>query len=650
MSTIRGGVEQSRERLVALVLLLQRAWQYGALTQEEILRELMVDEYPVSAKGPRKIRAYEGQESTVRQKFERDKARIRELGFDIDTVSNDDGSVGYRIDPSSGYAPTIYFSPDEERVVRLALRFCGFGKSGAFSVFNDVPASDGGLAASNYYTPVLRALNLRRALAFDYLSGADKPRVVEPLVINVFNGTSYLVARVKDTREIKGYRFSRMTSMPVVLPDVCEIEGMDLAIARAWRPEFAKSPRPFDIVVSTNESYADLLERQYPGAVTAKKSNGKVEVGLEFESPRAALRFVLESADRVRLQAPKSLKTELEAWLRNVNRGSVPDVSALSFDASSANDVLGQTLQLLHAVYASEDGLRISELARRFSLSPDHVRLIMDRLVSLEPMAESSDGTSRFPAHVLKECEDWDDEANDDSLYRADFSDLPDGAEDPSAFMWRDLFELNIALREASRVYTDPAIFSAIEKIERATSAPVQIEMSNEALIAQVERAIESHSQIKIEYTSATSDETHARAIEPREMKVLNGHTYVRAYCTTREAWRTFRLDRMSAVLATSPASENRPADATVNWLTQVGEEGDEVIVVLESPLRWLFEPLPGAQWRTLSDGHHAVKFRVSEERFLDSLMLQAGPGAVVVTEKYALAGHELARKIAAQL
>ena len=37
--------------------------------------------------------------------------------------------------------------------------------------------------------------------------------------------------------------------------------------------------------------------------------------------------------------------------------------------------------------------------------------------------------------------------------------------------MWRDLFELNIALREASRVYDDPAIFSAIEKIEEVTSS-----------------------------------------------------------------------------------------------------------------------------------------------------------------------------------
>jgi len=108
--------------------------------------------------------------------------------------------------------------------------------------------------------------------------------------------------------------------------------------------------------------------------------------------------------------------------------------------------------------------------------------------------------------------------------------------------MWRDLFELNIALREASRIYTDPAIFSAIEKIERTTSVTVQVELTtSEALIDQVERAIETHSQIKIDYASAESDESHTRAIEPREMKVLNGHTYVRAYSTSREGWRTFR-------------------------------------------------------------------------------------------------------------
>lgn len=637
--------------MIALVLLLQRAWQYGALSQDEIVRELTIDEFPMSAKGPWKIPAYDGNEGAVRQKFERDKARIRELGFEIETVSQDDGSVGYRIDPSSGYAPLIYFTPDEERVVRLALRFCGFGASGAFSVFNEVPAGDGGLESSMYYTPVMRSLKQHRVLTFDYQSAANKPRMVEPLLIDVFNGVSYLIARVKGTDEIKGYRFSRMTSMPVVLPDTFEASNEAVDIARAWRPEFSRSPTPIDVVVTTNENYADLLVRQYPGALAANKKDGKVEVGFNFDSPRSALRFAVECADRIRLQSPKSLKVDLADWLKDVNRGKAPSPEEMTFVGPATNDVLGQTLQLLHAVYVSEDGLRISELATRFSLDPAHVRFIMDRLVALEPMAGSTDGTGAFPAHVLKECDDWDNEVNDDSTYRADFSDLPEGAEEPSPFMWRDLFELNIALREASRVYNDPAILSAIEKIEAATSTYVQVEMTtNETLLANVSEAVEERQQIKILYTSSTGDEARTRSIEPREIKVLNGHTYVRAYCTTRRSWRTFRVDRINAVVAKSPATEKRALDEVENWLTQVGDEGDEVIVVIGSWLRWLFEPLPNAQWLALDDGRHAVKFRVSNELFLDQLMLRAGEGAVVVTPRFAKAGHELARRIAAQL
>jgi predicted DNA-binding transcriptional regulator YafY len=415
-------------------------------------------------------------------------------------------------------------------------------------------------------------------------------------------------------------------------------------VARAWRPEFSKSPAPLDLVVATNENYADLLVRQYPDALAANKKDGRVEVGLSFDSPRAALRFILDAADRVRLESPKSLKNELAAWLKNVNRTKGAHFGEMKFDGPATNDVLGQTLQLLHAVYVADDGLRISELATRFSLAPSHVRLIMDRLVSLEPMVGSTDGSGAFPAHVIKDCDDWDDEANDDSTYRADFSDLPEGADEPSPYMWRDLFELNIALREASRLYRDPAIFSAIEKIEEATSSYVEVEMTtNETLLGDVMHAVNDELQIKILYTSGADGESGLRAIEPREMKVLNGHTYVRAYCLTRETWRTFRVDRINAIVATSPVTEIRPIDGVTNWLTQVGEEGEEVVVVVESYL-------PNAQWLALADGRHAVKFRLSHLAFLDHLMLCAGAGAVVATTKYAKAGHDLAKRIAAQL
>jgi predicted DNA-binding transcriptional regulator YafY len=647
MDSIRGEVEGRRERLIALVLMLQSASASQPLTQEEIVRGLTIDEFPVTTRGPRKIHAYEGADTAVRQKFERDKSSIRELGFQIDTVALDDGGVGYWIDPQSVYAPSIHFSDDEMRVVALALRLCGFGATGAFSVFSQGPGGDGGLEFSNFYTPVLRALNLRRALNFEYRSVVSKWRVVEPLAIEVVRGTPYMVARVRGTDEVKGYRFSRFSSMPRVMPDAFEVDETVLDVAKAWRPEYAKAPTPVDVVVWTNENYRDLLLRQFPDAVAATKKQGRVEVGISFDNQWTALRFVLEAADRVTLKSPKSLKSELASWLSNVNRGRVPSIESLNFLGTATNDVLGQTLQLLHAVYLSEDGLRISELATRFSLDEAHVRLIMDRLVSLQPLGNRYG----YLANVVKDCDDWDDEESDDSTYRADFAESVSGDAEPSPFMWRDLFELNIALREASRVYADPAIVSAIEKIESTIHASVHVDSTtNEPLLDVVRAAVENHDQIKIEYTTGVEETSRPRSIEPREIRVLNGHTLVRAYCLTREAWRTFRVDRINSVLAKSPATEHRPPDPVVNWLTQVGEEGEEVIAVVEPYRRWLFEPLPNAQWCTLDDGRYAVRFRVSDEAFLDHLMLQAGAGAVVATPSRRRAGHDLAKRIAGAL
>ena len=635
--------EASRERLVALVLLLQSATRQSSLSQEAIVRELMVDD--VSDKVVRKVPAYQGNDSAIRQKFERDKAKIRELGFQIDTVDLDEGGVGYWIDPDSATAPRIDFTESEERVVSLALRFCGFGAAGAFSLFNQGPASDGGLEFTNYYTPVLRALNLRRVVRFDYRSATEKTRVIEPLAIGVFEGASYLVGRVRGTKEFKGYRITRMTSMPVVLEMTFDADDDALSLARAWRPEYAKVLEPIDVVVTTSVNYAELLVRQFPEATRASNDDGTVDVALTFDSPRDALRFLLDAADRVHLRSPKALRRELAEWLSHVNRGNVPDLSGVSFAPSVGNDSLGQTLQLLHAVYLADGGLRISDLAHRFSLAPSMVRRIMDRLVTFEPMA----GAYGFPAHVVKECDDWDEEANDDSLYLVETFGR-DGNLAPAPLFWRDLFELNIALREAARVYQDPAIDSAIRKIESAVDGFVQVETAHESLLNDLRAAIDNHEQIKIDYTPSEAEHADTRVIEPRDLKILNGHAYVRAYCTTRESWRTFRVDRIGSILAKSRADASRLADPVTNWLTQVGEVGDEVVVVIEPRLRWLFEPLPNAQWRSLDDGRMAVAFRTNDQAFLDHLLLRAGPGAVVATPAHAKAGRALAARITDRL
>ena len=306
MATIRGEVEGRRERLIALVLLLQGATRTSPLTQETIVANLKVDEYPVTTKVPRKVRAYDGSAVAVRQKFERDKADIREMGLQIETVTLDDGTVGYWIDPRGAYAPPLHFTDEESRVVALALRLYGFGSKGAFSVFADAPAGDGGLEFSNYYTPVLHALKARRRLSFAYHSSAHKTRVVEPLVIEVFRGTPYLVARVAGTDEVKGYRFSRMTSTPVVLPDTFAVDDETLATARVVAPGVHQDA---DAGRRRRRDQRDL--RRPAGQLTTRtpsrptKRDGRVEVGLTFDSQWAAMRFLLEAADRVTRQEPQ---------------------------------------------------------------------------------------------------------------------------------------------------------------------------------------------------------------------------------------------------------------------------------------------------------------------------------------------------------
>lgn len=643
---IRNAVEESRERLVALALLLQSATQQRPLTQETIVSELLIDEYPVKSSGPRKVRAYQGGDVATRQKFERDKAKIRELGMQIETVVLGDGSVGYWVESDAMYAPPLALTEAEQRVVRLALRLCGFGRSGAFSLFDEGPAPDTGLEFSNYYNPVLRALRLGRVLAFDYQSSANKLRVVEPLALRVINGATYLVARVRGTAEVKGYRMTRITSMPVVRSESFESDDAIRAVAAAWRPEYSRTLKPVDVVVVTSADYASLLTREYPSAIAATKKGGLREVGLSFDNLREALRFVVNAGARVRLVSPKILKVELATWLGGVNRGAVPALDGVRFDPVTTTDALGQALQLLHAVHLSGDGLRISELSRRFDLPADVVRHVMDRLVSFEPLH----GRYGFPAHVIKECDDWENEAEDDSLYRAEYGVETDAA-DLATLTWRELFELNIALREASRIYDAPEVHSAIEKIESAIGSQVRVENTNsEQLLDVVRGAIESGERIKIHYTPATADESQERTIEPREIRVLNGHAYVRAFCLTRGAWRTFRVDRINDVVAKSPADEPRAADPVPNWLTAVGESGSDVVVVVEASSRWIFEPLPNAQWRALDDGRHAVRFRVADRTFLDHLMVQAGPGAVVATPEFADAGRDLARRIRALL
>ena len=106
--------DPKRDRLMALVLLLQNATKDKPLTQDEIIRDLTIDD----PKSNKLMKAYEGDRLAVRQKFERDKKDIRSNGIQVETSVSGDGTSGYWIDADSMAAVGIFFDEQEERVDR----------------------------------------------------------------------------------------------------------------------------------------------------------------------------------------------------------------------------------------------------------------------------------------------------------------------------------------------------------------------------------------------------------------------------------------------------------------------------------------------------------------------------------------------------
>ena len=80
--------------------------------------------------------------------------------------------------------------------------------------------------------------------------------------------------------------------------------------------------------------------------------------------------------------------------------------------------------------------------------------------------------------------------------------------------------------------------------------AVVQVEPSSEAAgyLDIIETAMIGETQVEIEYYVATRDEMTKRTIEPTIIRLIDGISYVEAWCLLAEDRRLFRLDRVYGV------------------------------------------------------------------------------------------------------
>jgi proteasome accessory factor C len=649
VSTLRGGTEESRERKIALFMTLVRAFETQTpITQEEIVANLTIDEFPVTSLVPKRKAAYEGNENAFRQKFERDKAAIRDLGFEITTTKNDYGVDAYCIDPASVYVPSIEFSDDELNLVSWATSLLGVGASGVARIFADGPIAGGGVEFSPVLQPLTRAISTHRTVRFRYRRDNDtvKEREIAPLEILLWQGQPYVIGVEVKSAEVKGFKVTRIDSTPSVGTDVVHANDSQRALARAWLPKSRANSDAVTVRFVTSASYARLIGTEFDIASVDALDDDTVEITAQFDSLEHARRAILSFSDHVRSLKPKLLRESVVAWLKGVNQSDgklkgTPEFSS----AASRPDVLGQTLQLISAVYQSTEPVRASQLAERTGIDGELIRSIMSRLMALQYVRDPT----AYLVHI-EPGDEFDDENPDDPTYARSASYDDALGATLAALTWRDAFELVVALKEAATLYPSELISRVISKIENTIQAHVRVMEVEPEYLSTIRDAIDRHEQLKIDYWSASRDDVSERWVEPRAMASRNGRWYFRAWCSTREAWLTFRVDRVLFIHAAGPAPEGRENDPVENWVERSPDEGYEVTLVISPEQRWLFEPLPTLQWATMRGDREIVRLRVRDDRFLDQLLVEAGPGCWVLDGADRDAGRNLAKRIISQL
>lgn len=138
--------------------------------------------------------------------------------------------------------------------------------------------------------------------------------------------------------------------------------------------------------------------------------------------------------------------------------------------------------------------------------------------------------------------------------------------------------------------------------------------------------ALQRGRRLLIEYFVPARDQLTEREIDPTDVVVFEGHTYLRAYCRLSESFRLFRLDRIqSAKIVDRPAAP--PVEPPGEVLSIEADE--RVVIELAPSARWLIEHLVA---EVISEQPLVASAALSNEDFFVRLALSMADQIKVVS------------------
>lgn len=199
------------------------------------------------------------------------------------------------------------------------------------------------------------------------------------------------------------------------------------------------------------------------------------------------------------------------------------------------------------------------------------------------------------------------------------------------------------ALADTPGIPDTDAVQRALAKVEEAAgqarSAGVVVGLAQDGaerpeVRSAVQRAATRRRALWMRYYTASRDAISERTVDPMRLLIIDGRSYLEAWCRSAGGVRLFRLDRVddAAVLdePARPPEDAEPMDVSAGLFRPMPDQ-PVVELELEPDARWVAEYYPVDELAELSGGRTRVRMRYSDRSWMVRLLLGLGGQAHVL-------------------
>jgi proteasome accessory factor C len=197
------------------------------------------------------------------------------------------------------------------------------------------------------------------------------------------------------------------------------------------------------------------------------------------------------------------------------------------------------------------------------------------------------------------------------------------------------------ALAETPGLSERDAVDRALAKVEQAAGAAAEVAErvevaveGEERVLPVVQQALDERRRLHLSYVVASRDEATERDVDPMRLLLVEGRSYLEAWCRRAEGVRLFRLDRVADLQLldepADPPAGAAPRDVSAG-LFRPGPDDLLVTLALRPAAAWVADYHPCESVTESPDGGLVVRLRARDLSWVRRLVLRLGDQARVL-------------------